>query len=238
MGKPTTRGAAPPTPRPGAVERGRVNQKQRTRTALLDAARALVAAGGNPTLADVADHALISKATAYRYFASADALIVEAGFDRDFPTADQALAGAGDAPAARVLAVERAVNDALLAHERAMRIIVRNAIDRALADTGDAPHRTGRRQALIAAAVAPLAGTLEKSSLDRLRHALALVIGPEAIIAARDVCGLTPERTRQVTQWAADALVRRAMAEHGGADAALQPTRPRSASARRVSQRR
>lgn len=202
--------------RGSAIDSGRVNQKQRTRTALLTAASELVASGANPTLADVADRALVSKATAYRYFASADALIVEAGFDRDFPTAEQALATAGDEPTARVLAVEGAVNDVMLTHERAMRIIIRNAIDRALADPEEAPHRTGRRQSLIAAAVAPLADTLPKASLARLRHALALVIGPEAIIAARDVCRLDAAETRAVTRWAAEALVMRAMAEGVG----------------------
>ncbi len=43
--------------------------------------------------------------------------------------------------------------------------------------------------------------------LDVLREALALVIGPEAILAARDVCGLSAARTREVTRWATEALV-------------------------------
>jgi len=193
--------------RTSVTETGRVNQKLRTREALIDAARELVAAGASPTLAEVAEHALVSKTTAYRYFASADVLIAEVFFDRDFPTIDDVLRATGDEPTARVLAVEQAVNDALLSHERAMRVIVRNAIDMALAADDDGPPRIGRRQKLIAAALEPLENELEPRVLQRLRDALALVIGPEAILAARDVCGLSPDETRNVTRWATEALL-------------------------------
>src|SRR5690606_13525545 len=109
-----------------ATATGRVNQKLRTRRTLIDAAKELVAAGATPTLAEVADHAGVSKTTAYRYFASADDLIGEAYFDSDFPEAEEVLAGAGDDPAERVRAVAQAVSDVLLTHERAMRVILRN----------------------------------------------------------------------------------------------------------------
>jgi AcrR family transcriptional regulator len=199
--------------RTGVTETGRVNQKLRTRQALIDAASELVAAGANPTLAEVAEHALVSKTTAYRYFASADALITEVFFDREFPTVDEVLGDADDDPTTRVLAVEAAVNDTMLAHERAMRVIVRNAIDMALVADDDGPQRVGRRQKLIAAALQPLEPQVDPQVLQRLRDALALVIGPEAILAARDVCRLDPDETRKLTQWAAEALVARALSE-------------------------
>lgn len=199
--------------RAAGFETGRVNQKQRTRQALVEAAGQLLAAGASPTLADVAERALVSKATAYRYFASADALIAEVMFDREFPGVSQVLGSVGDDPATRVLAVAAAVNDTMLAHEHAMRMIVRNAIEMALNAADGTVHRVGRRQELIAAAVAPLAKTLKPEALKRLRHALALVIGPEAILAARDVCGLSVDETRKVTRWAAEAIVAHALPE-------------------------
>jgi AcrR family transcriptional regulator len=198
--------------RSSVTETGRVNQKLRTRQALMDAARDLLAAGASPTLAEVAEHALVSKTTAYRYYASADALFTEVFFDRGFPTVDEVLGSAGDDPTTRVLAVEGAVNDTMLAQERAMRVIIRNALDTALAGDDGAP-RVGRRQNLIAAALEPLVGTADPEVVERLRHALALVIGPEAIIAARDVCRLSPGETRAVTRWAAEALVAHALAQ-------------------------
>lgn len=206
-----------------ATDAGRVNQKLRTRQALIDAARQLVAAGGSPTLAEVADHALVSKTTAYRYFASAEDLIAEVFFDRDFPTVDDVLGRAGDEPTGRVLAVEEAVNDTLLAHEQAMRMIVRNAIDMALTADDDAPLRIGRRQTLITAALEPLQDELAPVVFERLHHALSLTIGPEAILAARDVCGLSPAETRHVTRWATEALVAHALAHRDGTVASPRP---------------
>ncbi|MBI5719097.1 MAG: TetR family transcriptional regulator [Burkholderiales bacterium] len=203
-----------------------MNQKLRTRQALVDAADQLLAEGTSPTLADVALRAMVSTATAYRYFASADALVAEVMLDRDFPSVDQVLGATGSEPSARVLAVEQAVNDALLSHEGAMRMILRNAIERSLAEGAERVHRVGRRQKLIAAALEPLADQLDPEALERLRHALALVIGPEAILAARDVCGLSPQEVRQVTRWAAEALVARALE---GARRQARPARSRAA---------
>jgi len=193
------------------TEDGRVDQKLRTRAALVDAAAELVSQGATPTLAEVAEHARISKTTAYRYFASAEALIEEVFFDRVFPTAEEVFTSS-DEPLDRVLAVEAAVNSTMLSHHQAMRIIVRNAIDMALAsDDPGVTHRTGRRRKLIEASLAPLAGTIDSETLQRLQHALFLVIGPEATLAALDVCRLEPDEARTVTRWAAEALVLRAL---------------------------
>src|ERR1700743_2411032 len=60
----------------------RVNQKRRTRVELLRSARTLIENGNqNPSIADVADHASISRATAYRYFSSPEEWIREAVLD-------------------------------------------------------------------------------------------------------------------------------------------------------------
>ena len=44
------------------------------------------------------------------------------------------------------------------------------------------------------------------------------MVKPEAILAARDIGGLSPEETRDVTRWAAESLVRRALAEGAEGD--------------------
>ena len=198
--------------RTSVTETGRINQKLRTRQALIDAATELVAAGATPTLGEVATRALVSKTTAYRYFASAEALVAEVFFDRDLPTVADVL-GSVDEAGARVLAVEEAINDTLLAHEAAMRMIVRNALDLTIAASDDTPLRLGRRRRFIDAALESFEPELDADVLDVLREALALVIGPEAILAARDVCGLSAARTREVTRWATEALVAHARSQ-------------------------
>src|SRR6478672_7403675 len=61
---------------------GRTNQKRRTRQALIEAALVLSEAGVHPTLQQVAEKALMSRATAYRYFPSVEGLIHEAYLER------------------------------------------------------------------------------------------------------------------------------------------------------------
>ena len=57
---------------------GRVDQKRRTRDALIGAARQLVADGVTPTVEAAAEAASISRTTAYRYFPNQRALLVAA----------------------------------------------------------------------------------------------------------------------------------------------------------------
>ena len=69
------------------LDRGRVNQKRRTRDAILGAAGRLIERGEAPTLSSVAEEAMVSRAPAYRYFASPEALIREAGLASKVATA-------------------------------------------------------------------------------------------------------------------------------------------------------
>lgn len=68
-------------------EAGRPNQRVRTRKDLLQAAARLMKQGRKPSLDDVAQEALVSRATAYRYFPTIDALLLEASLDVAVPEA-------------------------------------------------------------------------------------------------------------------------------------------------------
>src|SRR5258706_12227297 len=57
---------------------GRTAQKQRTRDALITAARELVAQGLTPTVEAASEAAAISRTTAYRYFPNQRALLAAA----------------------------------------------------------------------------------------------------------------------------------------------------------------
>ena len=57
---------------------GRANQKARTRAAIVDACRDLVRSGAEVTMPEVARRALVSEATAYRYFPDLISLLREA----------------------------------------------------------------------------------------------------------------------------------------------------------------
>ena len=61
-----------------AEEGGRVNQKRRTRTAIIAACQELITAGADINMPAVARAALVSEPTAYRYFPDLPSLLEEA----------------------------------------------------------------------------------------------------------------------------------------------------------------
>src|SRR5580692_6671638 len=88
---------------------GRVRQKARTRRALLDAATQLIRDGKPPSMPEVAEAALVSPATAYRYFPSAQALWEEASLELVEPWSTDLVDDAGNDPAARLDAVVKTI---------------------------------------------------------------------------------------------------------------------------------
>jgi AcrR family transcriptional regulator len=188
---------------------GRVNQKQRTRRDLLDAAAALLRAGSTPSVAEVADAASVSRRTAYRYFPTVEQLLTEAVLDGVRPTIEGIFVGVGegvDDVAERIERFARAVLDRFRANEHLLRIMIRLTVDQVPAE-GAKPSRGFRRLEWIDLAIAPLHARLSGCEYERLRAALAVCLGTEAFIVLRDVCGLGYPEIEEVTIFAARALV-------------------------------
>src|SRR5246127_4308647 len=82
---------------------GRANQKLRTRPAIVQAAAELSRTGRELTMPEIAKAALVSEATAYRYFPDLASLLQEA-IAGQLPTPDEALASVADSvdPVVRV----------------------------------------------------------------------------------------------------------------------------------------
>lgn len=188
----------------------RGNQKQRTRKDLLQAASRLMKQGRKPGLEEVAAEAMVSRATAYRHFPSIDALLMEASLDVDTPDAGKLFSTrASDDPAARLLRVDAALHDMILANEAPLRMMLAHSLERvAKGESGDeVPLRQNRRTPLIEAALEPARGQFRPATLETLTQALALVIGTEAMVVCKDVLQLDDARARKVKRWAIRALV-------------------------------
>ncbi len=189
---------------------GRANQKRRTRKDLLQAAAQLMKQGRRPSLDEVAETALVSRATAYRYFPSTEALLAEASLD--VVTPDAAVLFAGNAPAdpvARLEKVDAALHDMMLANEPALRLMLANSLQRAARGEaeGETPLRQNRRTPLIEAALEPARRQFKPGSLDLLAKALALIVGTEAMVVFKDVLQLDDAEARRVKRWTIRALV-------------------------------
>lgn len=188
----------------------RHQQKQRTRQALLQAAAELMSRGGRPTLEEVAAQARVSRATAYRYFPRVEALYLEASIDVDTPDAQQVLAGAPAAnPVARLERVDDALHAMTVANEVSLRLMLAQSLELSARGETDAqlPARQNRRMPLIEAALAPASDRFLPAALKHLKHALALVMGPESAIVFKDVLRLDDAEARKVRRWAIRALV-------------------------------
>jgi len=186
---------------------GRPNQKSRTRKDLLRAAARLMQAGQSPTLEEVAAEAMVSRATAYRYFPGVEALLTEAALDVAMPDAETLFAGDDGAaePLDRLLRADAAVAEMVRANEPALRAMLVHSLQQGLGGAS-VPVRQNRRTPLIEAAVAPARATLSPWVHDRLVKALALVIGTESMLAFKDVLGLPDDEAGAVRRWMIRAL--------------------------------
>jgi AcrR family transcriptional regulator len=187
----------------------------RTRAALLAAASDLVANGRDPSVQEVADAAQVSRATAYRYFPTREALLVEVPLDRHAPTpADLFAVGAPEGVEDRVALVQNALFDLARDHEAEFRMFLRSSMTRALRAPADDPVvRGGRRLALIDAAIDGATDVPAGADLGQVRHGLSLVMGIESLVVMRDVLGMSYTEARRTGEWAARVLVRATLAE-------------------------
>src|ERR1700761_221493 len=172
---------------------GRVNQKQRTRAAIVAAARDLITDSAEVTMPAVARAALVSEATAYRYFPDLVSLLREA-VDGTWPSPAEALASVEHStdPVERIAAgTER-----LLRHVQAYQGAVRAMIAASVVRPGEAGIRPGHRFGIIDQALAPLEGSLGRArpeAFRQLKLALAVVVSAEALFTLTDLCGLAPD---------------------------------------------
>jgi AcrR family transcriptional regulator len=171
---------------------GRANQKKRTRTAIVEACRGIIRSGSPVTMPGVARAALVSEATAYRYFPDLPALVSQA-FPGLWPTPAEALAPVADSadPVGRVAFACEFLLRGVLAYQGAVRAMIAATITRPeLAEA-----RPGLRFGLIDQALDPVTGRLpaaDPAGLAQLKNDLAAVVSAEALFVLTDLAGLSP----------------------------------------------
>ena len=189
---------------------GRPNQRRRTRKDLLQAASRLMREGRKLSLEEIAAEALVSRATAYRYFPSVEALHLEAALDVATPDPAKLFADASPADAVeRLHRVDRAFHEMILANEPPIRMMLVHSLERVVRGEVDPEHpaRQNRRTPLIEAALEPARDQFNPAALAMLEKALALLVGTEGMIVCKDVLQLDDDDARAVKRWAIRALV-------------------------------
>lgn len=186
------------------------------RKTLLDAAQQLMAQGITPSVAELAEHARVSRATAYRYFPSQSALIA-AVVDESLGPILAWNSAAPDA-ATRVDELLRFAFPRLEAHEAPLRAAIMVSLQQhAEASAGKAGNEPrlvrGHRVDILKRAIAPLAANLTPAQQDRVAQALSLVYGSEVFLVLKDIWHLELSEITDVVRWTAQAIIRQAVAE-------------------------
>ena len=174
---------------------GRANQKARTRAAIVDACGDLVRSGAEVTMPEVARRALVSEATAYRYFPDLISLLREA-LEGTWPDPAEALAPVAQSadPATRVAFACEYLLRGVHAYEGAVRAMIAHTITA----PATVRSRPGIRFGLIDYALAPFEAPanphgLAHDAMTRLKQDLAVVVSAEAFFVLTDLCGLAPD---------------------------------------------
>ena len=177
-----------------AESSGRTNQKARTRRAIVDACLELIRQGQPVTMPEVAKAAMVSEATAYRYFSDLASLLAKA-LSEDWPTPSEALApvAASNDPVERVAFATRFLLQGVAERQAVVRAMISATI--AQPDLSGRA-RPGIRFGLIECALAPFVdafGAANPELLAQLRLDLAVVMSVEALFSLTDLCDLSVE---------------------------------------------
>ena len=188
----------------------RERQTRRTRRALIAAADELFADGRVPTVAEVAERADVARATAYRYFPTQEALLLETTFlgDSEPLRALPELALEIEDPTERMAEAVRRSAEWSLGREARLRAILRMSLD---ADSE--LRRPARRRGYIAELLEDVRDQLAPHAYERLAAAMTLLMGIDPIVSLRDNGDIDRDHIPEVLAWTARELVGAALRE-------------------------
>ena len=168
----------------------RTEQKLRTRTAIVDACRELIASGRTVTMPEVAEVAGVSEATAYRHFSEIVELINTA-LRGMWPTPAEALAPVADTsdPLIRLEFATEFLLRRVIAYQGSVRAVIAATVT----NPPEVRRRPGFRFGLIDEALDPVIAADTAAAAQRLaqlKQDLAAVVSADALFTLTDLCGL------------------------------------------------
>ncbi|WP_170480714.1 TetR/AcrR family transcriptional regulator [Ruegeria arenilitoris] len=183
----------------------RINQKNRTREALLVAARELMSEGQEVTLAKVAERARTSRATVYRYFSDPGVLALDATLDIEVRPTSELLVGIDDVRT-RVHAVARYYLDFSRDHETYFRQFLGETLKVSL-KKGTVKMRGARRVDAFGEALEPLRYSMKPREYEDLKLRLSMTTGMEQFIILEDILRVDRDTGYRLQEGLVDALL-------------------------------
>jgi AcrR family transcriptional regulator len=199
---------------PSEAERTRPSPKERTRRLLADAARELLRTGAPLTVPAVAQLAGVSRATAYRYFPSNEAVLVHATMPLvedaqqrlQPPDPDVSFDGTEPDLPTQASALVRTMGNWAFDHENELRTLLRLSLAPERAD--QVPRRGNtNRDTWIANLLDGLPDHVSQAARDRLAVALVPLFGSDAVVWSTDIAQVDRDTAIDIMAWMAATLV-------------------------------
>jgi AcrR family transcriptional regulator len=193
---------------PAPRDESLTHTRAKTRSLLLACAMELYDGGIFPSITELAAHAQVSRATAYRYFPTQSALISAVVAKSLGPILDWQPQD-NDA-LKRIHQLLAFAYPQMEQHEGALRAALQLSLQQWANATPGEKFVRGNRKRLLKLAVEPLQNKLPAEALQRVIHAFSLIYGSEVFLVLKDIWGLELDDIQGVTQWMAKAIIRQA----------------------------
>ncbi len=192
------------------VDKGRINQKLKTRSKIIKSAQQFLEKGQSFTLEDVASASGVSRATIYRYYSNLEALAAEVALDLNIQSPEEIYEQYKHLPLQEmILSIQDYINRFSIGNEAAFRKFLSVVI------AGEVPaaKRGARRVSVLSMALQNGNLNTDNPEVKNLIHIATLLMGMEAFIVAKDVCHLGDQASMDVLKWGMEKLLQAVLPE-------------------------
>lgn len=190
-----------------SLKEGRVNQKIKTRSQILNAAKLLMSKNKSTSLEEVAREANVSRATIYRYFPNIDLLSTEASLDIFYQSPETLFNEVkGKDLLNQIHHIQNYYNGLAQDHEMIFRRYLSAVLNESIASKKKI--RGARRVAVMELVLDSYKQTFSQKELTNLKNLSSILMGIDSLVVAKDVCGLTNKETDATLKWGIEMILK------------------------------
>ena len=190
-----------------SLNEGRINQKIKTRTQIVNAAKDILSKNRNTSLEEVAQKAKVSRATIYRYFPNLDLLCTEASLDIHYQSPDALFEEVKDKTLEdRIYYIQNYYNQLAQDHELIFRRYLSSVLNESI--TSKKKIRGARRVEAMDLILDSSKNNMSKNDLKKLKNIASILMGIDSLIVAKDVCGLTNKEANNTLKWGIEMVLK------------------------------
>ena len=190
-----------------SLNKGRTNQKTKTRDRILNAAKILMSKNRNTSLEEIARKAKVSRATIYRYFPNLDLLFTEASLDIHYQSPAALFEKVKDMTLEnRIYYIQNYYNQSAQDHELIFRRYLSAVLNESI--VSKKKIRGGRRVEAMNRILDTYKEEISRKDLIKLKNIASILMGIDSLIVAKDVCGLTNKEANDTLKWGIEMILK------------------------------